>query len=752
MQYFLIFVLVYGVANAKLYGSNLMPFGASVTIALLYFGLNGYILSVIYMFAITLATLKINSVYIGLNVCLVLCLLQVMKSKKKFSLKKWQSFILLGLSQIVYIITSLGSVKENLGVFVSIVLSLLFLYSCMTFGGAILNRGCYLRLTIDEKISGAVIVIIFMLGMSATNIWIINLGLLFASLTLLICTYIFSGDKLILISAIIGVAFGINYMSPHYISLFVAMALFTVSLKCNIKYFSSISCVLSYIMFEVFFGFGIALGGCVSVCLGALIFSLVPLNVFENTFNRFDIKYEVGVRNIINNAKNQIVNRVNKLSTIFADMDKVYRDMVRGNLPEDKAKEMLREELILNVCSVCENYNYCYRASGNFVDNSIDTLISTAFEKGKIMLIDLPQYLSGNCNRINIMINSINSMMASYNEYFSSINNLDTSRILIANQLNGVSKLLSSLSDEVNLNFRFDYKYDSTIIEELMYKNVICFDVSIYEKDVYNKYVNLVIKSDTINEDAITKVVSKILKVKMQVQTIEESDINNASVVSLVTSPNYEVVYGGSAINKSGKLISGDSKCLIKIDDGKYMVSICDGMGSGNSANKISGLTISLIENFYKAGFDSDTIINSINKLLSLSEDEKFSTIDLCIIDAKKNTYDFIKLGATTSYLKRENNVTETIISSGLPVGVLEDVRPHTIKKLISPFDILIMLSDGVTDSFEGKLDLEMYISSLDIINPQTLSETILNKAIELSEGIARDDMTVICVRLFVTK
>ena len=195
--------------------------------------------------------------------------------------------------------------------------------------------------------------------------------------------------------------------------------------------------------------------------------------------------------------------------------------------------------------------------------------------------------------------------------------------------------------------------------------------------------------------------------------------------------------------------MSGDSQSLVKIDDGKYLVSICDGMGSGAKAKSISNLTMSLIENFYRAGFDNDIILSSVNKLLSLTEEENFSTIDLCIIDGKKNIYDFIKLGATTGYLKRHKGICEEIISSGLPVGMLEEISPHITKKLINPFDMLVFVSDGVSDRFENKCDLRMFIESADIINPQTLSDEILHKALSLNGNIAKDDMTVICVRVF---
>ena len=526
------------------------------------------------------------------------------------------------------------------------------------------------------------------------------------------------------------------------------MGLMSISFRCNFRYLSAIAVCLGHVIFTVFFNTGFSWGELLSVVIGGVMFAIIPNSVLHKYNGIFDSKSLLTVKNIVDNSKNQIVTRVKELSKIFLEMDGVYRKMVRGTLPDDKAKVMLREELVDMVCSKCENRDYCFRSSGNFVDNAIDTIVSVAYDKGKILLMDIPQHLTSNCNNTSAIVSSLNSLVSSYKQYTGVINNLDTSRILIANQLNGVSKLLDSLSSEVDVNINFDHKFNDRIKEELSYKNIICYASFVYEKDAYSRYVNLIVKTESIDKVLIEKIVSKIIGVKLMIKNVSPNDADT-SMVYMVTKPNFDIAYGSCGITKTGKIVSGDSKSILKIDDGKYMVSICDGMGSGKNAHSISALTISLIENFYKCGFDNDTILNSVNKLLSLTEEENFSTIDLCLIDGKKNTYDFVKLGATTGYLKRENGECEKIESSGLPIGVLEEIRPHITKKLINPFDMLVFVSDGITDSFENKLDLCLYISHLDIINPMLLSQNILDKALSLNSGIAIDDMTVVCVRVF---
>ena len=746
-MYITIFVLVYGVSQVSVFGSSLMPFGVGLIFALLLLDYSGYMLAVIYFVAGIISDFGVAGIIVNLNISVVLALAYYLIKLRKIKLKKWMLVVLALLGQLSYIITNLGSTRDNLSLFVSIVLSLFFLFSCAYFFDAIsAKRQGFLNL--DEKICGAVILILFMFGMSSTNVSIINLGFVFVPLVILLCTYVFPNDKVVVISAILGVGMSLAHMSQMYISLCVVMGLMSISFRCNFRYLSAIAVCLGHVIFTVFFNTGFSWGELLSVVIGGVMFAIIPNSILHKYNGIFDSKSLLTVKNIVDNSKNQIVTRVKELSKIFLEMDGVYRKMVRGTLPDDKAKVMLREELVDMVCSKCENRDYCFRSSGNFVDNAIDTIVSVAYDKGKILLMDIPQHLTSNCNNTSAIVSSLNSLVSSYKQYTGVINNLDTSRILIANQLNGVSKLLDSLSSEVDVNINFDHKFNDRIKEELSYKNIICYASFVYEKDAYSRYVNLIVKTESIDKVLIEKIVSKIIGVKLMIKNVSPNDADT-SMVYMVTKPNFDIAYGSCGITKTGKIVSGDSKSILKIDDGKYMVSICDGMGSGKNAHSISALTISLIENFYKCGFDNDTILNSVNKLLSLTEEENFSTIDLCLIDGKKNTYDFVKLGATTGYLKRENGECEKIESSGLPIGVLEEIRPHITKKLINPFDMLVFVSDGITDSFENKLDLCLYISHLDIINPMLLSQNILDKALSLNSGIAIDDMTVVCVRVF---
>lgn len=749
LMYVLVFIILYGVSNASVYYSSLTPFAIGIIFALLYLNFSGYILSIEYVLSQLMARPNINSLIISLNVVLVLIILEYIKDKKNIKFSKWQIFIYATLSQVFFILFNLGNVKDNLALFVAVVLGLLFLYSALCFFDATFHRGFMTGLNLDEKICGAIVLIIFIFGSSSVSIGFINLGLVFVSLFILIGTFIFKNGINIILSVIYGISYSLTSLTPNNISMFVVLSLVALSFKSGFKYLSIISMLLAYLIFGLFFGVGVAYGEFYSLAIGGIIFALIPLKKLYSLVDILMVKNNFIVKDVITKSKRKIIERVDRLSVIFQDMNNVYRCMVKGLLSDNEIIKMLRDEMTRSVCAKCENYNACFRRTGSFVENAIETLITLAYDKGKILLIDLPQHFTSNCIQVNRFVSVLNNMLSSYKDYSTAISNIDTSRILIADQLYGVSKLLETLSSEVDINISYDGRIEDRIKEELSYKNIVCLECAIYEKDISTKEITLIVKTDTIDNNVIEKIVSKISRTKLKIVSIESSEISCASIVRMVTKPNYDIAFGVSSVSKFGNKNCGDNHTIVKIDDGKYMVSICDGMGSGDNANSISKLSISLIENFYKAGFENEIILSSVNKLLSLTEEENFSTIDLCVIDARKNIYDFIKLGATNGYIKRDNGDIEIIESSGLPVGVLEEIKPHITKKLISPMDILIFVSDGIADAFEGKQDLVNLISMSETINPQTLSQEILNHALEFNNGIPEDDMTVLCVRVF---
>ena len=206
---------------------------------------------------------------------------------------------------------------------------------------------------------------------------------------------------------------------------------------------------------------------------------------------------------------------------------------------------------------------------------------------------------------------------------------------------------------------------------------------------------------------------------------------------------------------RKGEELCGDNFSVTKLDTQKAVLMLSDGMGSGEAAFIKSEQIVDLLEQLLTAGFCRELAIELLNSFISFMTDGKLSTtLDLTMIDFYTGTADFIKLGASTTFIKRGHRV-ECIRSTSLPVGVLEQVEFDTCKRLLYHGDIVVMVSDGVLDGimFENKEEyLADLIAGMETSNVQTMAEQIMEDVEAMQRGGLKDDSTVLAVGIWERK
>ena len=155
------------------------------------------------------------------------------------------------------------------------------------------------------------------------------------------------------------------------------------------------------------------------------------------------------------------------------------------------------------------------------------------------------------------------------------------------------------------------------------------------------------------------------------------------------------------------------------------------------------------MEDFYKAGFEEQAIIDIINKLLILSSsDDIYSTLDLAMLDLVEGTARFIKIGAPHSYVVGERGMRK-LKAGSLPMGILEEYEPIIYEAKLEPGDTIIMFTDGIADLEDKDDDLHDAVRrAARLRNATEAAETILTAARQASGGLAGDDMTVLAARI----
>ena len=327
-------------------------------------------------------------------------------------------------------------------------------------------------------------------------------------------------------------------------------------------------------------------------------------------------------------------------------------------------------------------------------------------------------------------------------------------------QLDGVSKAISSIAvkmeKEINQEKDFDAEKNK-VIKALEIKNILVNGIEINKKDE-RYFIDVYLQDDSkISENAdfdkIQKVLEKSLNEKLMRNEVKIKKQNKQGkrIISFLSADKYVIQIGQATKVKNDSPISGDSLLQIRLNDGKYLVALSDGMGTGPDARKSSQIAIKMLERLLMSGFDKNTSIDLINTTIMNANEEIFATLDIAIIDLYNGKIEFIKNGACPTYVKNKKKV-QIIKSLSLPAGILNNINLTTYDKDIENQDILVMCSDGILDANVEYKNKELWVKymleDIETTNCQKIADLLLNEAVDNSYGIAKDDMSVIVCKL----
>ncbi len=202
-----------------------------------------------------------------------------------------------------------------------------------------------------------------------------------------------------------------------------------------------------------------------------------------------------------------------------------------------------------------------------------------------------------------------------------------------------------------------------------------------------------------------------------------------------------------ASIRKESETVNGDSAAVFENPDGFYYALISDGMGSGSDAAVTSRVTCIFLEKLLAAGNRKPTVLKMLNHFIRHKNLECFATVDLLEIDRLSGEASFLKSGAAASYILREGKLFK-LESSSLPVGITREISAEEIRFSLLPGDLIVMISDGISQSFEDGIWLLTLLSEgIDPNAPLSyLAHRILDEA--KRKNPRSDDMTVELIRI----
>lgn len=498
------------------------------------------------------------------------------------------------------------------------------------------------------------------------------------------------------------------------------------------------------------------------IIVAIILFMLIPNKVTDIVVNKFNkaLADRGDKKGYSMRIKELTVEKLNKFSKAFGEMAKTFDEISETrSITEKHDITAIFDRVADRVCKDCSLCSHCWEQNFCNTYQILFKIVEKLDCKGWIEQQDIPQYFLDRCERVDDFVKAVNYTYELFKVDMVWRSRISESRGLVSQQMRSMSTIIANLAVELNTNIIFKEDIENNILLELTKKGLRNVEAVVYENKNGNYEIALSYKGCGGKRSCIgcvEKAVSDVIGYKM-VKNGSDCGLNTKTdmcSIKLVKEEIFKIVTGVARVAKDEKHVSGDNYTFLNSGDGKYIAALSDGMGTGHKACLQSKATVNLIEQFMESGFDKDTTVKLINSILVLkSNDETFATIDISVVDLYDGEVEFVKVGAAPTFIKREDYV-ETIRAASLPAGILSNVELELIHKNVNSGEYIVMVSDGIVDSFKSSDDsiteVQNVISQMTSKNPQKIADDLMEEALSrCKDKEPIDDMMVMVSKIW---
>ena len=403
------------------------------------------------------------------------------------------------------------------------------------------------------------------------------------------------------------------------------------------------------------------------------------------------------------------------------------------------------------VCARCYQREICWgERAGEMVRGCTD-MVRTLEEGDEEKIRVLRGEWMGACSRSAQFFDVVNEDFREERQNLVWDNRMIESRLAVAQQLSEVARIMENVAEDLYDITCADPQFREDVKKALRKKHVIVKNVWVMDKVEGKRRIFLNMRSRSgqcVSMSEAAQILSGICGTPMAPATGSRSIVNgDFHTVHFVEDVSYQVMYGVARLTKEQEKVSGDNYICRQEEDGRFFICLSDGMGSGMDAFKESEIVVELLEQFMESGLSQETAARMVNSALVLKgRDGMFSTVDICAVDLYTGICNFLKAGASSTFIKRDHWV-ESIASESLAAGLVQQLDFDTASRKLYHGDYVIMMTDGVLDALPTDREEEtMKEIILDVHEeePRELSRGILERVLGYSDYRARDDMTVL--------
>ncbi|MEK4338549.1 MULTISPECIES: stage II sporulation protein E [Brevibacillus] len=492
--------------------------------------------------------------------------------------------------------------------------------------------------------------------------------------------------------------------------------------------------------------------------LAIILFLLTPASVWKNV-SRFIPGTTENLQShqeYMRRVRDVTAGKIQQFSELFTQLSRSFAQTAADTEERDEEADAFLSRVTEFTCQKCWKREQCWEKDPEAIYQGMRWMIDKLQETDSLAHVTPPRDWERKCVKTEKVMTVMEQEYDRQLAFELLKKQVKESRKLVADQLSGVSRVMSDFAREIQregMELSLQEKQVSQALEGL--------GLSVRRVEIHNLEegkVDIEISQPTCyGRDECAKIVAPMLTEILGENIVVkerhcEAQKDGSCTMCLASAKTFEVDIGIAGAAKDGKLLSGDSFRTMDLGNGKMALAISDGMGNGERAFLESQSALDMLQQLLRSGIDEKLSIKTVNSVLALrSTDEMFATVDLALIDLQTAHTRFIKIGSTPSFVKRGSDVI-TITANNLPVGILEDIEVDVVSRTLKPGDLLIMMSDGIYEAprhIENRQAwMKRILSEFQTNDPQEVADLLLERVIRQHSGQIVDDMTVLVARI----
>lgn len=403
------------------------------------------------------------------------------------------------------------------------------------------------------------------------------------------------------------------------------------------------------------------------------------------------------------------------------------------------------------VCSRCYQRDVCWVEMADGMRRGGEALVRTMEDGDEDASRRIKSDWNSVCGRSAQYFEAVGEAFKKEKQNLIWDNRMIESRLAVAQQLTEISHIMDMVAKDLYDIVQAEPKFKEELAKSLKKRHIILKQAWVMDKVEGRRQIFLDMRARSgqcISMTEAAQILSAVCQCAMAPAAGSRCIVNGEyHTVHFLEDVSYQMLYGVAKLTREKENVSGDNYICRQEDEGKFVMCLSDGMGSGMEACKESEIVVELLEQFMESGFSQETAARMVNSALILKGQEgMFSTVDICAVDLYTGICNFLKAGASSTFIKRDHWV-EAITSESLAAGLVQQTDFETASRKLYHGDYLIMMTDGVLDALPVEREEETMkeiIMDIHEETPKEMSRGILERVLGYSDYCAKDDMTVL--------